>query len=295
VQAVRAFLESVSEEALIKRLDREQVWPLLESPAYDDGMTSVTRIFSELHPDRKRALLNFLAKFYSQQSYTGQRIVATAMLAEFVCHSSEDLPLLRDVIKFLLPRVADKIDKVRKQALRGLGHLVTVWNAETAAMATSVISSLTAAAEDADADVAAEAVLSLTRIAGVVSEDLIGPMLVSICFRLRPAFERKEEKVRGRATTMSWFSDYARFLTSSILIVCEDTSRTPRSQSRMQATGFVVIIAESHALLSLLCDLQVLRVQQQQHPSQRRLSRWSRHLHCIGRSAQDCLNPRTYL
>ena len=198
--AVRAFLECAPEEALLKKLDAAQVWPVLEGASYDDGMTTFTRCFSEIHPNRKRSLLQFLGKFYSQQSYTGQRIVATAMLAEFVNHASDDVALLREVIKFLLPRVADKVDKVRKQALRGLGHLVTVWNAETAAMATSVLSSLTAAAEDADADVAAEAVLSLTRIAGVVSEHLIGPMLISICFRLRPAFDRKEVRAHTQHT-----------------------------------------------------------------------------------------------
>ena len=200
--AVRAFLEALGEDVLLRRLNSESVWPLLEGSSYDDGMTCVTRCFCEVHPEKKRVVLQFLSKFYSQQSYTGQRIVATSILSEFVNHSSDDLPFLREVIKFLLPRVADKVEKVRKQALRGLGHLVTVWNAETAAMATSVLSSLTAAAEDADADVAAEAVYSLTRIAGVVSEDLIGPMLISICFRLRPAFDRKEDKVRARAFTL---------------------------------------------------------------------------------------------
>lgn len=200
--ALRAFLERIGEDVLLKKLDAEAVWPMLEGKNYDDGITIVTRCFSEVHSDRKRDLLTFLSKFYSQQSYTGQRIVATAMLAEFVNHSQNDDVLLRELIKFLLPRVADKVDKVRKQALRGLGHLVTVWNAETAAMATSVLSSLTAAAEDQDAEVAAEAVLSLTRIVAVVSEDLIGPMLNSICFRLRPAFDRKEERVRSRAFTL---------------------------------------------------------------------------------------------
>ena len=58
------------------------------------------------------------------------------MLAEFVQHSKEDVPLLRELIKFLLPRVADKVDKVRKQALRGLGNLVVVWSDEVAASAT---------------------------------------------------------------------------------------------------------------------------------------------------------------
>ncbi len=67
------------------------------------------RIISTIHPTHKRPLLSFLAKFYSQQSYVGQRTVATAMLAEFVNHSSEDQMLLKELIKFLLPQVADKV------------------------------------------------------------------------------------------------------------------------------------------------------------------------------------------
>jgi len=208
--AVRAFLQAAQDDALLKKLDEARVWPVLEQANhYDDGMTTVTRAISEVHPTRKRALLAYLSKYFSQQSYTGQRIVATAMLAEFTNHAGEDLPFLREVIRFMLPRVADKINKVRKQALRGLGHLVRVWNDETIAMAPSVLSSLKAASEDADADVAAEAVSSLTRLAGVVSEALIGPMLISICFRLRPAFDRKEEKVRAGAFTL--FGALARF------------------------------------------------------------------------------------
>jgi len=204
--ALRSFFENASgEETLLKKLDQggASVWPALENAdSYDEGVTCLIRCFSEEHPDRKRELLEVLAKFFSPQSYTGQRVVATAILAEFVNHSQGDDRFLREVIKFLLPRVADKVEKCRKQALRGLGHLVVVWNDEVAAMATSVLSSLTAAAEDSDADVAAEAVHSLTRIAGVVSEGIIGPMLTSICFRLRPTFDRKEERVRTYAFTL---------------------------------------------------------------------------------------------
>jgi vesicle coat complex subunit len=94
-------------------------------------------------------------------------VVATAMLAEFVQHSKEDVPLMRELIKFLLPRVADKVDKVRKQALRGLGNLVVVWSDEVAASATSILSALTSASEDPEAEVAAEAVASLTRVSPV--------------------------------------------------------------------------------------------------------------------------------
>ena len=48
-------------------------------------------------------------------------------------------------------------------------------------------------------EVAAEAVASLTRIVGAVDEATIGPNLVNICFRMRPAFDRKEPEVRKAA------------------------------------------------------------------------------------------------
>jgi len=147
-------------------------------------------------------LLKFLAKFYSGQSAHGQRVVATTILSEFVNHSADDSALLKELIKFLLPRVADKINKVRKQALRGLGNLVTVWSDEVSASAASVLAALTSASEDKEAEVAAEAVASLTRIVSVVDEETIGPMLINICFRMRPAFDRKNNSVRAAAFTL---------------------------------------------------------------------------------------------
>jgi len=135
--------------------------------------------------------------------------VATTMLAEFVNHSKDDDRLLSELINFLLPRVADKIDKVRKQALRGLGNLVTVWNAEVSQNASAVLSVLTSASEDAQAEVAAEAVASLTRIAKVVDKGVIGPMLVSMCYRIRPTFDRNDVSVRAAAFTL--FGELCRF------------------------------------------------------------------------------------
>ena len=210
VAALRAFFAGTGDTAVVAELDAADVWKGLASPHYDDAITVVCRSLCSHHPtELKPALLAYLAKFFSQQSYTGQRIVATAMLAELVSHSSDNGALLRDVIKALLPRVADKVCKVRKQALRGLGNLVGVWNDETADMATSILSSLISASEDGDAEVAGEAVASLTRIVGVVSEGTVAPMLISICFRLRPAFERKEENVRASAFTL--FAALCRF------------------------------------------------------------------------------------
>ena len=65
----------------------ENVWEGMEGNEYDDAMTKTCAIFCGVHGDKKRSMLKFLAKFFSQQSYTGQRVVATALLAEFVNHS----------------------------------------------------------------------------------------------------------------------------------------------------------------------------------------------------------------
>ena len=208
IAALRAFFTCVGDVTLLAELDSAEVFKGLSTPSYDDSVTLICRALCTHRPvELKAAILSYLTKFFSQHSYIGQRIVATSMLAELVTHSGggsggEGGSLLRDVIKFLLPRVADKVAKVRKHALRGLGNLVGVWNEETAEMATSILSSLISASEDSDAEVAGEAVASLTRIVGVVSDATIAPMLISICFRLRPAFDRKEDNVRASAFTL---------------------------------------------------------------------------------------------
>jgi hypothetical protein len=95
--------------------------------------------------------------------------------------------------------VADKVAKVRKQALRGLGNMTSSWNSQVSMAATSILSALTSASEDNSPEVAAEAVSALTRVAGVVEASVIGPMVINIVFRLRPSLDRKEDSVRCAA------------------------------------------------------------------------------------------------
>ena len=236
VACLKSFLLLSGDTDMMSEMDAAAVWRRLEGGSYDDGMTVVCRSMCVHHAEQRVALLNYLGKFFSLQSYGGQRIVATSLLAELVTHSTSahqppstddssstataaaaaaaaagggGSSLLKDVIRYLLPRVADKLDKVRKHALRGLGNLVTVWTTETADMATSILASLLSASEDTDSEVAAEAVASLTRIVAVVDSVTIEPMLISLCFRLRPAFERKEENVRSSAFIL--FGELCRF------------------------------------------------------------------------------------
>ncbi len=209
ISALKAFFSATEVKDALSVGDEKACWTGLDSSNYDDSINVITKAVVEARPEARRPLLDFISHFYSQQAFVGQRVVATTMMAEFVSHSAEDLSMQSELIKFLLPCVADKVSKVRKQALRGMGNLVSVWNTNVADQAAAVISSLTGATEDAESDVAAEAVSALTRVAAVVDGSIIGPMLMSICFRMRPAFDRKQVKVRAAAFTL--FAELCRF------------------------------------------------------------------------------------
>eukprot|EP00808_Paulinella_micropora_P010521 g49339.t1 len=209
IASLKVFLKAVEEDELLDNCEKNGVFALLAKPKYDDAVTELTKLFCQVHPKAKRPLLKFLANFYSQQSFTGQRVVATSMLAQFVMQSGDDLVLLRELVKFLLPRAVDQVPKIRKQALRGLGNLKDVWSEEVALQAGGVLASLTSASEDKHAEVAAEAVASLTRICSVVSPETIASMLINICFRVRPAFDRKDADIRKAAFAL--FAELCRF------------------------------------------------------------------------------------
>jgi hypothetical protein len=211
VAALRSFLEASAEDDMLYCREQQGTWAQFASELYDDGITGCTKFFCEIanHSAMKVPVLEFLARFYNQQSHNGQRIVATAMLAEFVNHARDDLQLISQLIKHLLPRVVDKTEKVRKHGIRGLGNLVSVWSRPTIEMASAILSSLTTAAEDATAEVAAEAVAALTKICAVIDAETIEPQLQSICFRLKPSFDRKEDNVRAAAFAL--FGQLSRF------------------------------------------------------------------------------------
>jgi hypothetical protein len=202
VRTLETFLTALEELDILDKMNSQSVWDKMKTEEYDDAITEAACIFCEFNPDKKRAMLKFLARFFSQQSYTGQRVVATAILAEFVTHSGDDDALLKQLITFILPRVVDSVPKIRKQALRGIGNLVTVWNSDTKQSAGSLLSALTSAMEDTEPQVAAEAVASLTRLTAAIDEETIGPNLINICFRMRQAFDRKEFEVRKAAFTL---------------------------------------------------------------------------------------------
>ena len=71
------------------------MWEVLKTRDFDEGICTASRVFCQVHGDKKRSLIKFLSRFYSQQSFHGQRVVATALLGEFVNHCADDSLLLK--------------------------------------------------------------------------------------------------------------------------------------------------------------------------------------------------------
>jgi hypothetical protein len=205
VAALQAFVRAVDDEkvALGGALEASGVWKQLASSPYEPGLAQFVRVFCAYPAlatrEHRAAVAHFLADFLSERAYFGQRNAATCVLAELVLHCGDESPLLVELVQMLLPRVVDGKERVRKQALVGLGNLEKVWNAHVAQEAPSVLSALTSASEDQAAGVAAQAVASLTCVVRVVNEATIGPMIINICYRMRPAFDRQDEDIRKAA------------------------------------------------------------------------------------------------
>jgi len=209
IKALKTLLTTLNLYSVLEDGDSKECWSELDSEHYDDAITHLTKSLCIAKPEYRRGMLDFLNAFYSPQAYVGQRVVATTMLAEFINHASDDKSLQLELVKFLLARVADKVAKVRKQALRGLGNVASVWSSHLIGEATGIIFSLSGASEDTEAEVAAEAVKSLTQVVGVCESSIVEPTLMSICSRLRSSFDRKQAKIR--AAGFKLFGELCRF------------------------------------------------------------------------------------
>eukprot|EP00455_Lapot_gusevi_P007712 TRINITY_DN13297_c0_g1_i8.p1 TRINITY_DN13297_c0_g1~~TRINITY_DN13297_c0_g1_i8.p1 ORF type:complete len:1353 (+),score=511.28 TRINITY_DN13297_c0_g1_i8:1-4059(+) len=201
LEALQTFLTSASETGIIEHIVAKGGWDVFKSERYENGITTLVEKLCQVHGDRKRPFFEYIMPFLSR-NYVGHRSVATTIISEFVNHSQTDLPLLRKSISTLLPRVADKHQRVRQQALKGVGNLINVWCEEVGQQSSSIMSSLMSAMEDQVESVAAEAVRSMIKIVEVVDDNTMAAMLVNICFRMRPAFDRNDPSIRSSACTL---------------------------------------------------------------------------------------------
>jgi len=131
-------------------------------------------------------------------------VVAASVMAEFVNHckllSGEDKKFLHQLINSLMASLADPAIKL--QAIIGLANIVSADREDANMYASTVLDALLSSIDDPNETIAMEAMNGLSKIFAIVEESRMSPILVNICHRIRPAFDKENEQIRAASFTL---------------------------------------------------------------------------------------------
>lgn len=125
---------------------------------------------------------------YLRGNYTPQRVVTASVFSAFVNHCKDDRELLQKLVNSLLSSIVDP--NVKLLTLKGLSNVVANGPEQTNRYAPTIIDALVSSIDDQDEVIAMESMLGLSKVFGIVDESRVAPILVNICHRIRPAFEK---------------------------------------------------------------------------------------------------------
>jgi len=194
-ETFQKFITCIKHEQLQERLDEaEHGWKSLKSnDNYHYALTEITRVVCETQPDEMSDIYHFILP-YLQGNFSGQRVVTAAIFAEMISHIKNDRDLLQALINNLLTIIVD--DNLKLMAIRGLGNIADAGAEEVNRFSTTIIDALMCAIDNPDEALAMEAMNGLARIFELVDERCVSPILVNICHRIRPAFEKNHDEIR---------------------------------------------------------------------------------------------------
>lgn len=93
----------------------------------------------------------------------------------------------------LLSKLVDHSQQVRMLCIRGLGNMVSIGAQKIQAYSTTILSAMMAGMddkEDTEMKITLEAMNGLSKILSLLDETSIRQILINICLRIRPCFEK---------------------------------------------------------------------------------------------------------
>merc|ERR1712139_55150 len=175
---------------------------------YDEVICELAALFCRHHPTKREALLQFIHPFL-HRPFPGHRVATVTALSQLLASGSDrglGNELLSSVVQSLLQCVEDAHSTVRKQAIRGLGHLVFLWHqgvgetllSDSEVSLGKVLPALCAALDDSAASVQKEAVVGVQRACQVenVPQRWRVLLLQSSC-HLQPLVDVGDQALRG--------------------------------------------------------------------------------------------------
>lgn len=165
------------------------------------GLTNLAATVAKTQTDEMRGIFGFLLP-YVRGNYVGQKIAAAAILSEFVNHCNGDFELLDKLVSTLLAALIDPPLKIH--ALRGLGNITSngkeqanKYHSLNSRYAPTVLDALISSIDDHYEDIAMESMNGLSKVFEIVEVERVAPILVNICHRIRPAFEKRHNAIRA--------------------------------------------------------------------------------------------------
>ncbi|XP_048576780.1 maestro heat-like repeat-containing protein family member 1 isoform X2 [Nematostella vectensis] len=192
----------IAKEDLWKHFRKEETFP--------EGITLLARGLCLAAPQHVAKVVNcFQALLCSV--YDSQRIVVSAFFSELIDQQcSQDL--VEVLMNSLMGRLVDSSRVVRKYCIRGLGNISSASDAQIEKYSTTILSAMMAGMDDKDDpedEITLEAMSGLSRILARLDENNVRQILINICLRVRPCFEKEKDSVRAAAFTL--FGALSRF------------------------------------------------------------------------------------
>ncbi|RMX49356.1 hypothetical protein pdam_00014787 [Pocillopora damicornis] len=213
LECMKELISRCKYDTLMQLIDDEHGWALFrDEKTFPDGVCAVARALCKAVPHLVPKVVDHLNPILSSV-YDAQRIVAAAFIAELIDQKcGGKVEVVEVLMNSLLGRLVDTSHVVRKFCIRGLGNISSVEDSQLEKYSTTILSAMMAGMDDKDDledEITLESMSGLAKILAKLDENNVRQILINICLRIRPCFEKEKDAVRAAAFTL--FGKLSRF------------------------------------------------------------------------------------
>lgn len=213
LECIKELITKCNYDTLMQSIDDEDGWTLFgDKKTFPDGVCAIARALCKAVPQLVPKVVDHLNPILSTV-YDAQRIVAAAFFAELIDQKcGGKVEVVEVLMNSLLSRLVDTSQVVRKFCIRGLGNISSVEDSQLEKYSTTILSAMMAGMDDKDDledEITLESMSGLAKILAKLDENNVRQILINICLRIRPCFEKEKDAVRAAAFTL--FGKLSRF------------------------------------------------------------------------------------
>ncbi|XP_031575321.1 maestro heat-like repeat-containing protein family member 1 [Actinia tenebrosa] len=213
LELIKSLLIRCQYEKLLEFIEKENVWKCFnEEKKFPEGVTLLARGICATTPQHVAKVATTLQSSFCSM-YDAQRIVISAFFSELIDQRcGGNVELVDVLLASLLGRLVDTSQVVRQYCIRGLGNVSSAGDNKVEQHSTTILSAMMAGMDDKDDpedEITLESMSGLSKVLAKLDENNVRQILINICLRVRPCFEKDKAAVRAAAFIL--FGKLARF------------------------------------------------------------------------------------